>query len=99
MSFECSFGQGVLLECSIGQRVSFERSFGLGVSFEHSFGQGASFECSFPTSAKVKNKWSYVSAPSVLLYGVVRDSFTFTFYLYFSHDGLMASNHTFFLSG
>ena len=51
-----------------------------------------SFECSFPSSAKVKNKWSYTSAPSVLLHGVDRDSFTFTFYLYFSHDGLMASN-------
>jgi len=55
----------------------------------------------FPSIAKVKNKWSYTSAPSVLLHVVDRNSFIFTctLYLYFSHDGLMASNYIFFLSG
>lgn len=77
MSFDHSFGQGVSFEHSFVQGVLLERSFGLGVSFEHPFGQGASFECSFPTIAKIKNNWSCTSAPSVLLHGVVRDSFTF----------------------
>ena len=31
-----------------------------------------------PSSAKVKNEWSYTSSPFVCLRGVYRDNFTFT---------------------
>lgn len=55
-----------------------------------------SYERSTLSVAKVMDKCSYTSAPSVLLHVADRDSVTFTFYLYFSHDGHMASNHTFF---
>jgi hypothetical protein len=39
-----------------------------------------------PSSAEVKNAWSYISTPPIHLHGVVivkhRDSFTFTFSVY-----------------
>jgi hypothetical protein len=37
---------------------------------------------SSPSSAKVKNEWSYTSTPSVCLHGVDREDFIL-FYLYF----------------
>ena len=37
---------------------------------------------SSPSSAEVKNEWSYTSVPHICLYGVKRDfTFFFTFYL------------------
>ena len=32
-----------------------------------------------PSSVEVKNEWSYTSVPSIYLYGLDRDTFTFTF--------------------
>ena len=40
-------------------------------------------EHSHPSSAEVKNQWSYTSTPSVYLHEVDRDNFTFTIFLLF----------------
>ena len=47
---------------------------------------GLEFDHSSPSSAKVKNEYSYTSAPPVCLYWVDRNSFTFTFYIQLSSD-------------
>jgi hypothetical protein len=61
-------------------------AFSLGVKW-----LGHEADHSPPSSAEVKNAWSYTSTPSICLHGVVlskkkkkkhRDNFTFTFYTY-----------------
>ena len=55
---------------------SRHRSSSLGLEFDHSS----------PSSAKVKNEYSYTSAPLVCVYWVDRNSFTFIFYIQLSSN-------------
>ena len=44
---------------------------------------GRKVDLSSPSSAEVKNKWKYASSPSIRLYDVDKDSFTF--FIFSSH--------------